>query len=666
MADVLGYLRDKGFHLKNAGDQNVHSACIFCQEDPGARGRLYINVNPDADIAGLYFCHRCGAKGNLVTLKRHYGDAVDGNDLDSATRAEILACAAAFYRRQLDKFPDVYAYLTGPRRGLLPATIDAHLIGYAPMGFNSDITNPGVHRPRRLYSTLRAAEFAPKDILATGLAVERDNHIVDALAGMVTIPYMVGGNVVAIRGRTWPQNAEDFASWQGPTYDPPPHKYKTLAGTATRLFNADIAWDAEEIAICEGEFDALVLEQEGHPALGVPGANVWQPAWDAYLEKPRRVYLIFDRDETGEKAATKLVERLGHKVRRVHLSEEGFKCDPTQWFAEGHTEDEFQHLLDMANRGGLLVSVSEAVEEFRNVQGNPGLRFAWDQLDSNIAPGLHGGQLFMILAKSGVGKTLFLLNMMQRARMVIGQEDIKILFLSLEQTRGEWWDRARRIHRFFNVDSNEDEAARWWRDNILMVDRNRLAEAELRQIIDDYGYQMGQLPDLVCLDYMGYFARGFRGEAYERTSQAVMTVKGVAKEYRIPVMAPHQVSRAGHDGEEFEASAARDSGVIEETADFLLTMWTPDNAIGRDEAEKTGQIHFRIAKSRHGGRGADPRMQMAPISLAMIPKDDPLGARARQEFEWRRLHASTWEEAAYRHRTGFDGHIDFTQRDWAQ
>jgi hypothetical protein len=654
MPDVLGYLHSKHMVTKQATSQNIHTACLFCDEPADKRGRLYVNVDPDMDPPGLYKCFLCGASGNLTTLKQHFGDQPNERELDSATRCAILNMTAAYYHETLERYPSVAAYLKGPERGLNADTVRSHAIGYAPMEITYNLTSGvrSVRRPSHLFTHLRQAGFDVGDVLATGVCQEHQGTIVDSLGGMITLPYHVAGQVVSLRGRTWPHVDVDWDTWEHGRYDAPPNKYKTLAGTGTRLFNTDAVWENREITIAEGEMDALVLEQAGFPAMGAPGAQSWQDEWDGYLTNVKRVWLVYDRDPAGERGAAKLVERFGSKVRRIFLSPQGVKCDPTTWF-QTHTAHEFAELLVEAGKGGLLVTVHDAVDEFRRVQSQPGLRFGWDEIDSLLRPGLQPAQLMMLLARTSAGKTVFQLNMMHRIRMVPGQEDKRVLFLSLEQTRGEWWDRARRIHRFYYPDQTETDAIRWWEHHIRLVDRNQLSVTEVGQVLDDYAYEVGQLPDLVCLDYLGYLARGFKGEAYERTSAAIHAVKRIAKEYRIPWIVPQQVSRSAKDGEEFAPDAGRDSGALEETADFLLGMWRPEDALGRTPAERDGAIDFRILKSRHGGRGACLRMQWSPVTLVTVPFSDPLVARARRECAWHHDYPSeTWEETVLRHTPG--------------
>ena len=51
---------------------------------------------------------------------------------------------------------------------------------------------------------------------------------------------------------------------------------------------------------------------------------------------------------------------------------------------------------------------------------------------------------------------------------------------------------ARRIHRFYNLHQTEEDAARWWRDHILLVDRNRVTEAQLLTVIEDFRHLVGK------------------------------------------------------------------------------------------------------------------------------------------------------------------------------
>lgn len=642
--DVLGYLRSKGLDLRSAPGDEIRTPCFFCGENPQSRGRLYINTDPNADIPGLFHCKICGEKGALRSLMRHFGDHSDEPDSGSdewEMRRRIMNAATKFYFDNLQEHPDVIAWLKGPERNLTIETIAKAQIGYASGN-------------RTLYEHLKAEGYKPRDILATGLVIEYEGggKLVDSLSGMVTIPYTIGGNTVSVRGRAWPYGGQGM-------------KYKTPAGHKARLYNVDACYgdEAEQhLIVTEGEFDALVLGQMGFPAIAVPGAGTWQDRWDSYVASTKRLFTVFDRDPAGEQGTQKLRERFPGKVRPIHLSEPGSKVDPTTWSLT-HGPEQFGQILEAAGKSGLLVTVADARLEHAELQGLSGLKLGEENFDLVIAPGLLGGQVMIMLAKTGTGKTITCLNLMQRMRMVEGQENLRFLFISLEQTRGEWWERARRIHRFYNLDATDDECAAWWEDRIFLVDKNRVTEDELRAAVDDFEAATGELPDGIMIDYLGYWANGFKGERYERTSDAVMAMKAVAKDLRAPIFAPHQVNRSVKDGEQFGTDAARDSGAVEETADFLTSIWKEDNRAGTTSGEQSGIVKMKLLKSRHGGVGTTVEWQFAPLSLAMVPhnaREDELVEMARLEREWFAKYRTTWDEAVYRHREGItDGALSF-------
>lgn len=621
--DVLGYLQSKGLHVKQAGPNEVHVACFYCKEDPGKRGRLYINIDPSQEVPGLHMCHLCGERGGLNKIKKHFGDAVTSDNPEDYQSAEelrqriaILRAATEYYHANLATRDDVVQWLKA-ERGLSIETILNHQIGWAD---------------GNLVKFLKERNFAVSEIHKTGLCDQAGR---DFLFAHVVIPYHVQKNPVMLRGK-------DMGG-----------KYLTPPGQKARLFNTDALWNAEEVIICEGEFDALVLEQLGYNAVGVPGANTWQDNWTGYLEQARKVYVCMDNDSAGQAGAEKIARIIGPKSRIVHMPEAEAgrpKNDPTEWIVnQNHTVGDFDLLL-MRAKGGHLLTVDDAFVEWEEMRDVEGIKFGFERLDTIMAPGLLPSQVFLCLAKTGTGKTIMTLNMFHRMLML--NPELQILFVSLEQTRSEWFERARRIHRFYDLEATEKSTLDFYRPNLMLMDKNRITEDELVQCIEQFQFERGRVPDLVAVDYLGYWARSYKGEAYERTSQAIMAMKAIAKEHRVSFFAPHQVSRMADFGEEPDLGASRDSGVVEETGDFVGAIWSPDQRKGRNAEERTGEINFKLLKSRHGGVGTKIQLQFAPLSLAMIPYEDhELVARAQSEREMA-LRGDTFDQAIRRHKTG--------------
>lgn len=622
--EIVPYLQSKGLQVKQAGPNDVHVACFYCQEDPSKRGRLYINIDPTSEVYGLHMCHLCGERGGIAKIRKHFGDS-NASEKDEkpsedaqklSRRHALLRAATEYYHSNLADREDVLQWLK-TERGLTIDTIIKHQIGWAD---------------GKLLKFLMERNFTIAECAETGLC---DSSGREFLFSHVTIPYISHGQPLMIRGK-------DMGG-----------KYLTPPGQTARPFNSDAVFGQEKAIICEGEFDALVLEQLGFAAMGVPGANTWQDRWNGYLDTTKKVYICMDNDQAGRNGAEKVARALGPKARIVLMpeSEPGKpKYDPTEMVVnQGWGSGEFDLLLVRAT-GGHLLTVDDAYVEWEKMRDVEGLKFGFERLDRIMAPGLLPTQVMLVLAKTGTGKTILTLNLFQR--LITYNPDIQILFVSLEQTRSEWFERARRIHRFYDLEAGEMDTLDLYRDNLMLMDKNRITEDELVQCLEQFELERGQQPDLVAVDYLGYWARSYKGDAYERTSQAIMSMKAIAKEKRTSFFAPHQVSRIADFGDEPDLGASRDSGVVEETGDFVGAIWSPDQRRGRNAEERTGEINFKLLKSRHGGTGTKIQLQFAPLSLAMIPYEEhDLVKRAQDEREMA-LRGDTFEQAIERHKTG--------------
>ncbi len=624
--DVLGYLQSKHVGaVKRAGPNDVNVSCFFCGEDESKRGRLYVNIDPGADIPGLYQCKLCDAHGSLVSLKRHFGDEVNEKDSRDWVLRDILQHAAAYYVDCLGDQPDALHYLRRDR-GLSLQTILDHQLGWADGGLHTHLKGEGFHF---------------KDMVTTGLVTESGR---DFLRAHVSIPYHVSGNVVMIRGK-------EIGG-----------KYLTPSGQKSRLYNSDTLRNANEVIAAEGEFDALIAEQLGYHAVGVPGANTWQDGWDGLFADVKRLYLLFDPDEAGRRGADKIHQRMSPRARVVNIvipdGTDAALVDLT-WLAttQGLDGAGLRALLATA-KGSMLVTVDDAIEAHRLIKQLVGIRFGIEELDNVITPGLLPTQVMVVLARSGVGKTIWSINTMHR--MATCQPNLRFLFMSLEQTRWEWWERAERVYKFYDPRATVADVANFWRSRYVMVDANRIGEDKFVAVLQEYKYEFGAYPDVVFVDYLGYWAQSFQGERYSRTSDAMMSLKAIAKEFGIAIITPHQVSRGAEPGAEPNPDDARDSGVVLETSDFLVTLWNPDTALGLPLGERKGHVYGRLSKSRHGGVGTQLSYQFAPLTLALVPFEDHAVSRAKREFGERltedllaadNQHPTrrTWQEAVEAH-----------------
>ncbi len=104
------------------------------------------------------------------------------------------------------------------------------------------------------------------------------------------------------------------------------------------------------VVICEGEYDRLVLEAHRFAAVtSTAGAQTFRPEWARYFDDIRHVYICFDRDEAGEKAARKVQAILPRAVIVRLPDEVGPSGDISDFFVRlGKTRDDFERLIGRA------------------------------------------------------------------------------------------------------------------------------------------------------------------------------------------------------------------------------------------------------------------------------------------------------------------------------
>ena len=591
--DLVAYLGSKGVQVRKANGAEIVVHCFFCNEEK-RQPKLYLNTE-----SWLYDCKLCGESGNRKTLLKHFGDKDDDNDVgflpgqDPLIRRKVLRAAVNHAHQLLLDNETMLSYLL--ERGLDPATITENKIGYVP---------PNLSFARDL------GDFTVADLIGAGLLTTVDGSPREFLNNSLTIPYFSHGTVVQLR-------AKDLEG-----------RYRTAGGENVRLYNEDALLGAERALICEGEFDALIVQQtlaaSGDPlarsvaVVAIPGAGAFPDKIERYFSTLRRVYIGLDPDVPGQKGTAKLKDQMKSIARVVDLPRGEVKCDWTEYLRDkddehpwgGHTWRDVLGLFAEADLLGKRVfSIAEAQYKWEQDRiERPGIKLGYPSLDSRIKPGLRPGQLMIPLAKTGTGKTVFLANVAHNTRAH------RTLFLSLELTAVELYGMLRRIHHFHQPEGQITEDYKWLR----IVDENRLRQNDVATLVAEYTEEVGAPPELLVVDYLGYYARGFGGSSpYEKTTDAVMALKADAKATDLAVIAPHQVARRAKDGVALEADDARDSGVVEETADFVVSLFRPDQAIGPADAI-TGAFNMQLLKSRHGGKGAHANMRFSNLSLVIV------------------------------------------------
>lgn len=156
-----------------------------------------------------------------------------------------------------------------------------------------------------------AAEF----LESRGLTLEEVRpfglgYVVDPLPGheryrdMLAIPYLRRSaankwSAVAIRFRCLIPECDHKSH--------PGGKYVSMPGDGPMLYNPVALLENEDtIAICEGELDAITATVSGVPAVGIAGAETWQPHYTQLFDGYEEVRILADGDSAGDRLAEKI------------------------------------------------------------------------------------------------------------------------------------------------------------------------------------------------------------------------------------------------------------------------------------------------------------------------------------------------------------------------
>ncbi len=567
--------------------------CPVCGDSSNERhAHLYVNKEH-----GAWKCHRCGESGSFADLQRIHGDEPEPAQKEAAAQWLVFSRALKVCQDTLLDYPHVLKYLREERH-LNADTIGKYRLGYMDEDFTKRMRSHG---------------YSLGDLREAGLIGEDSNR--PMFQGRLIIPYLNRDNIVTLRGKKIGGNTMQ------------------ARGSSLGLFGVDNVRTQEgDVYICEGEVDTMYLNQLGFPAVGVPGADTFQEEWATWFEGVRRIFILLDADDAGRSGAEKIQAILGARAQMVEFPVPD-KEDTTDvqeyFFRDGYSLDDFEILIE-SYRGTRLFTVGDALIEREELKRAEGLKLGWKDFDHWIHPGILPGQVMVVLAKTGVGKTAWvtqvLHNLSEYWIFMDGDHQTKgpgvpILMLSLEQTKAELVERLWRISRLWDPWMTDDHFKLAYR-NLRLNDENRIPPEDVRVLIHEYLDDVQMMPKLMVLDYLGYWARSFKGKSrYEQVSDSIMELKALAKEFGVAVIVPHQVSRTGRRGERLELDFARDSGVVEETADFALSLWAPHSKEDRAQGDlgymERADVRIEILKSRHGGVGRETRMLWAPASLAL-------------------------------------------------
>ena len=148
----------------------------------------------------------------------------------------------------------------------------------------------------------------------------------------------------------------------------------------------------------------------------------------------------------------------------------------------------------------------------------------------------------------------------------------------------------------------QDAAGRWFEAPLYVVDTPNMRLLELRAMARRM--VTNQHVKIIFIDYIGLITtEDNKKEQWEQVSEISKSLKALARELQIPIVALCQVARSA-EGEEPNLAQLRGSGSIEQDADVVMFLHR-DRLKNEVEAQE-GKII--LAKQRNGATGDIPIM----------------------------------------------------------
>ncbi len=239
-----------------------------------------------------------------------------------------------------------------------------------------------------------------------------------------------------------------------------------------------------------------------------------------------------------------------------------------------------------------------------------GISTGFSDIDNKLA-GLQKSNLIILAARPGQGKTAMVLNIAQHVSV---HDKISVGIFSLEMSKEELVDRL--LVSQADVDAWRLKTGRLSDDDFARLSEamGQLAEAPL--YIDDTPginifemrtkarrLQVSKNLGLLIVDYLQLIDSGHRYDnRVQEVSMISQSLKNLARELKIPVLAVSQLSRAVEArGSKVPMLAdLRESGAIEQDADVVMFLYKTET-----ESEKWEQqiVKLGIAKHRNGPLG---------------------------------------------------------------
>ena len=282
-----------------------------------------------------------------------------------------------------------------------------------------------------------------------------------------------------------------------------------------------------------------------------------------------------------------------------------------------------KNATDFESIKSIVMKTLDTIEKASHTSGNvTGHATGFTDLDFKTS-GMQPSDLILIAARPSMGKTAFVLNIAQYMAFHHGKH---VAIFSLEMSKQQLVTRMMSMESHVGSQSlrngklKDDEwkqlietAGVIGESNLIIDDTPGITIREMRSKCRKYKLEHGL--DIIMIDYLQLMS-GSGGKSSESRQQEISEIsrslKGLARELNVPVIALSQLSRAVESRPDHRPmlSDLRESGAIEQDADVVMFLYRDDYY--HKDSENKGICELIIAKQRNGPIGT--------VNLAWLPE----------------------------------------------
>lgn len=260
-----------------------------------------------------------------------------------------------------------------------------------------------------------------------------------------------------------------------------------------------------------------------------------------------------------------------------------------------------------------LKKTFQHLSELKGTRGVTGIASGYRRLD-DMTSGFQNGDFVVLAARPSMGKTALALSLAERAASQGGVVGFFSLEMSAEQLTLRMLASQARVplHKIRNATISSDEWVSLTNAAATLAEYPLFIDDTAMQSIMDVRAKARKLKlennlQLIVIDYL-QLIHGHRQHEnrHQEVSEISRSLKALAKELNVPVIALSQLSRAVDSRLDKRPmlSDLRESGAIEQDADVIMFLYR--DVVYNPETEHPNGAELIIGKQRNGPTGTVP------------------------------------------------------------